>query len=136
MEYAKQIGVNILLIIITVCLFPFLFIWGLIEMIINLFIGKHFFKALANFSNIFMIIGYVADIFINYVMQVPLNRLLITPEGYKFGIVPDTMSYALGKNEINKTTLKKGDLLIKILNALDKEHCIKAVQSREVDKNS
>ncbi|MFA5296613.1 MAG: hypothetical protein WC389_00215 [Lutibacter sp.] len=131
MKYVKQIGVNILLITITICLFPFLFIWGVIEMILNLFIGKRFFKALANFSDVFKVIGIVADIFINYILQVPLNRLLITPDGYKFGQMPDTMSYALGRNELNKTTLSKGDKLIAILNLTESNHSIKTVKQRD-----
>lgn len=131
MEYLKKITTNVLLLLIAVVLFPFLFVWGIIELVINLFIRRHFIKALSKFSDVFKVIGVVVDIFINYILQVPLNRLLITSDGYKFGQMPDTMSYALGRNELKGTTSSKGDRLISLLNVFEKEHSIKTVRDRD-----
>jgi len=35
------------------------------------------------------------------------------------------------RNQINKTTLNKGNILIKILDIAEKEHCIKTVNARD-----
>jgi len=65
------------------------------------------------------------------------NAYLIKPEGYKFGVLDEMVSSALGKNEADRTLSEKGSgrlsrwfygvMLVKILNKLDKEHCKNAI---------
>ena len=65
------------------------------------------------------------------------NDYLKKPEGYKFGVLDDMISSALGKNESDGTLSEKGKgrlsrwfygkMLVKILNKLDKEHCKNAI---------
>lgn len=55
------------------------------------------------------------------------NKFLRTKEGYKFGAEKETISSALGKNQRDKTLTKTGNTLVKILNFLDKNHCLKNI---------
>ena len=56
---------------------------------------------------------------------------LRTKEGYGFGEVDRTISYALGRNKIKGTLTKRGKALDKLLDIIDKEHTLNAVKSGE-----
>ena len=64
------------------------------------------------------------DIWANKEFRATWNTKLIIPSGYKFGIEGETISSALGKNELMGTLTKEGKTLVKILNKLEKNHCI------------
>lgn len=64
------------------------------------------------------------DIWANKEFRATWNAKLIIPSGYKFGIEGETISSALGKNELMGTLTKEGEILVKILNKLEKDHCI------------
>ena len=65
------------------------------------------------------------------------NTYLKKSEGYSFGIDGEMISSALGKNEVDKTLSEKGTgklsswfygiKLVKILDKLDKNHCINSI---------
>lgn len=65
------------------------------------------------------------------------NTYLKKPEGYKFGVLDEMISSALGKNQHDKTLSEKGKgklsswfygiKLVKILNKLDNDHCKNAI---------
>lgn len=65
------------------------------------------------------------------------NSYLKTEQGYKFGVLDEMVSSALGKNEVDETLSDKGTgklsrffygkKLVKILNKLDHDHCRKAI---------
>ena len=71
------------------------------------------------------------------------NTYLKKPEGYKFGVLDEMISSALGKNEHDKTLSEKGngklsswfygERLVKILNKLDKDHCKNAIDLTKGD---
>ena len=69
------------------------------------------------------------DIWANKEFRATWNAKLIIPSGYKFGIEGETISSALGKNELMGTLTKEGKILVKILNKLEKNHCIKWINS-------
>ena len=69
------------------------------------------------------------DIWANKEFRSTWNAKLIIPSGYKFGIEGETISSALGKNELMGTLTKEGKILVKILNKLEKNHCIKWINS-------
>ena len=56
---------------------------------------------------------------------------LRTKEGYGFGEVDRTISYALGRNKIKGTLTKTGKILDNLLETLDEEHTLNAVKSGE-----
>ncbi|MGV8914361.1 MAG: hypothetical protein ACOH1X_02820 [Kaistella sp.] len=65
------------------------------------------------------------------------NTYLKKENGYKFGVLDEMVSSALGKNEADKTLSGKGagrlskwfygDKLVRILNRLDTNHCRNAI---------
>lgn len=65
------------------------------------------------------------------------NTYLKKPEGYSFGVDGEMISSALGKNEVDETLSEKGKgklsswfygvRLVKILDRLDKNHCINSI---------
>lgn len=65
------------------------------------------------------------------------NNYLITEKGYKFGVPGEMISSALGRNQIDKTLSQKGSgklskrfygvRLVSILDRLDKDHCVNAI---------
>lgn len=57
------------------------------------------------------------------------NAKLRTECGYKFGAENETISSALGKNQRDDTLTKSGKRLVKILNLLEKDHCIKSINN-------
>lgn len=61
------------------------------------------------------------------VAAVELNGELMYP--YKFGVDGETISSALGKNELNGTLTKDGKRLVSILNRIEKNHCILWIDS-------
>lgn len=69
------------------------------------------------------------DIFANREFRFTWNKYLKTDNGYKFGKEGETISSALGKNKINNTLTKKGQLLCRVLDLIDKNHCIKSINN-------
>ncbi len=57
-----------------------------------------------------------------------LLNLTLQRNGYKFGDERETISSALGKNKRDNTLTKTGVILCKILDALDKNHCLKSIK--------
>lgn len=64
----------------------------------------------------------------NKVCKELFNDTLITKEGYNFGKVDETISSALGRNVLKGTLTTAGKILVKILDTLDKDHCIKHIE--------
>ena len=56
---------------------------------------------------------------------------LRTKDGYPFGEVDRTISYALGRNKLMNTLTKTGKALDWLLDIIDKEHTLNAVKSGE-----
>ena len=56
---------------------------------------------------------------------------LRNPNGYSFGEVDRTISYALGRNKLMNTLTKTGKALVWLLDTIDKEHTLNAVKSGE-----
>lgn len=56
------------------------------------------------------------------VQAIEVNVVIIYP--YKFGVDGETISSALGKNQLLGTLTAEGKKLVKILNRLEKDHCI------------
>lgn len=71
------------------------------------------------------------DRFGNVEFRSLFNKILIKENGYQFGNPLQTISCVLGYNELNKTYTKLGLFIIKFLNFIDKNHCIKAITNNE-----
>ena len=64
----------------------------------------------------------------NVAMQDLFNAVLITKTGYKFGNEDETISSVLGKNERIMTLSNLGNLLVKLLNFIDKNHALNSIE--------
>ena len=122
----KSFLIGFLLFLISIIAFIPLAIWGIIELIIELFYKSRFWKALAKFGDIILLFATVVDVTLNVVCQVPLNRFFQN-NGYKFGNRKDTISRCLGINERDSTLSKSGDFLCRFLNLIEKDHCLKSI---------
>ena len=57
------------------------------------------------------------------VQAIEVDSVIIYP--YKFGVDGETISSALGKNQLMGTLTAEGKKLVKILNKLENDHCIR-----------
>lgn len=51
------------------------------------------------------------------------NKTLITEKGYKFGNIEETISAIIGINKQSNSLTKIGNILYKVLNKIEKNHC-------------
>ena len=109
---------NILLFLFAWVLIPPLTVWNFI--IVN--------RKYGNTKGYFRSTALSIDIWANREFRTLWNDKLKIDGGYEFGRIGETISSALGKNERDKTLLKTGKLLVKILDFLDKNHCIKSIK--------
>ena len=109
---------NLLLFIIAWVLIPPLTIWNLIVVYRKNGSVKGYFRGTA----------LSLDIWANKEFRTLWNTQLRIDGGYEFGREGETISSALGKNQRDGTLTKKGKLLVKILDFLDKNHCIKSIK--------
>lgn len=122
----KKFIIGLFLFLISLIAFIPLAIWGLIEIIIELFYKSRFWKALGKFGEIILLFATVVDVTLNVVCQVPLNRFF-QKDGYEFGSRKDTISRVLGVNQKNNTLTKSGDFLRRFLDVIEKDHCLKSI---------
>lgn len=119
MGYILFLVAVILGMIVAVPSFLISFFWLLLR-------GK--FKALGNYL---YQIAYTIDQSGNVLCQFVFNKVLIKKDGYQFGVADETVSSALGKNQ-EKGSLKGIGLALNfILNMLDKNHSIDAIEGDE-----
>lgn len=101
------------------------------------FIYVVFFKLRSNSSLIKRISGYfrvtaiAIDRFGNVNFKALLNATLIreVEQGFSFGDYHETISSCLGKNQLYGNLTYVGKVLTWILDALDKNHCVKSVRA-------
>ena len=109
---------NLLLFLVAWILILPLTVWNLI--VVN--------QKYGNTKGYFRSTALSIDIWANFEFRTLWNTQLRIDGGYEFGVVGETISSALGKNQRDKTLSKKGKLLVKILDFLDENHCIKSIK--------
>ena len=67
------------------------------------------------------------DRFGNYQYRSLFNALFVADGGYQHGNINETISSVLGKNELYGRLTKAGKILVKVLNFIDKDHCLKSI---------
>ena len=55
------------------------------------------------------------------------NDWFVAEKGYKHGNINETISSVLGKNQRDKTLTISGKILTKILDTIDKNHCVNSI---------
>lgn len=120
--------IGIVLLALSLFLMKETFILGIISVLVANIYKRRFFEGLARIGDIFTAGAYCIDVFGCVVLQVPLNWLFLSKNSkHKFGSKYETISYVLGKNQINTTLTKVGKGLVAILNFLDPGHCLNTV---------
>ena len=78
--------------------------------------------------------GFEVDKFANHQFECFWNTTMRKSNGYKFGDLEETISSALGKNQLNKTLSWFGWFIVIVLYAIDYKywrkggHCINSIQ--------
>ena len=85
-------------------------------------------KGLWYLGGIFRSVAIGIDQIGNSVCRDLFNRCLITSSWYKFGKVQETISSVLGKNQETWTLTCLWVIIVKLLDALDKDHCKDSIQ--------
>lgn len=118
----KTLFINIVLLLVALFLAIFLFPIGWVHGLFTLRLS------LSRLSNYVITIALSIDQTGNVILAPMFNAILIKKEGsYMFGDEDDTISYTLGRNKLRDTLKPLGTFLANILDAIDKNHCIKAV---------
>jgi len=125
-----KLVLGIILFIVSFTLLAILTPWGAIETLIGLFYKKRFWKALGSLGELILLFAVILDVIGNVILSFPLNRILNTENGYKFGSRFDTISYVLGHGGIHGTLSKNGQKMCKFLNFFEKDHCVKTYNNR------
>ena len=73
----------------------------------------------------FLMLAQQIDIFANVSFHILWNTLLKNKNGYSFGVKKETLSSALGKNQINNTLSIGGKFLVGILWVIDTRYWFK-----------
>lgn len=125
-----KLTLGLILFAISIILTALLTPWGIVEEILSYFVKKRFRSGLIALGELFKLFAVIIDTFGNVVLRIPLNRILNTQHGYRFGSRFDTISYVLGHGLVHSTLSKSGYKLTKILNFFEKDHCLKVYYNR------
>jgi hypothetical protein len=102
---------------------------GIIFTFIKSFYNNSFKDAVKNLNLQFKTIAISIDQYGNVVCKDLFNFTLITKDSkYLFGNEDDTISKIIGYNKIDNTLSKTGIVVESILNFLDKNHSLKAIE--------
>lgn len=119
----------ILSLILSLVLLPVGIIFGLIQAIYK----KKFWKTgIPNIDKKFLKLATGIDIFGNVACVELFNAVLITKDSkYKFGKHGETISEVIGYNLVCGTLTRTGKLLNSILDFIEKDHSLKAIQNKD-----
>ena len=120
---------GIVLFIVAVILGVIFMPFGILYSMITLWVKTSFKTWLNRISSYFMVIAISIDQMGNVIMQDLFNQIMITPNGYKFGNVDETISSVLGKNQLKNTLKFMGKALNWILNKLDPGHSVNSIEN-------
>ena len=109
---------NILLFLFAWILIPPLTVWNLIVV----------YQKNGNTKGYFRSTALSIDIWANFEFRTLWNDKLKIDGGYEFGVVGETISSALGKNQRDKTLTTTGKILVFILDFLDENHCENSIK--------
>jgi len=102
---------------------------GIIFTFIKSFYKNSFKDAIKNLNSQFRTIAISIDQYGNVVCKDLFNFTLITKESkHLFGNEDDTISKVIGYNKLDNTLSKTGIIVENILNLIDKNHSLKAIE--------
>lgn len=122
----KYLLKGLLLLTVAILFIP-VGVLGLVYGIGEAFWKRTLAKAYLKIGKLFNFTALILDILLGVMASELLNDLLVKENGYKIGKHNETVSSALGKNQLKGTLTRAGRILVKILDMLDKNHCINAI---------
>lgn len=134
LKIAGILLLNIILVIIAVYLLKWLLVPAIICTGVISFFNRKVGNGFKNINHYFRTVAMSVDQLGNVVCADLLNVTLIKfkkEESYKFGNPDETVSGVLGKNQKLKTLTVTGKILNSILNLIEKDHSIKAIEEDE-----
>jgi len=120
---------SLLLLISAFLLLAILAPFALVASVVMLFV-KDSRERNSGFSMLFYSLAVAVDVFGNVMCADLFNICLIYHGGYRFGRVGETVSSVLGKNQMTGTLSKSGLAIVRVLDKVEKDHCIKWVDNR------
>jgi hypothetical protein len=123
-KYVKNMILYIVALILAIILTPI----GIFFTFIKSFYKNSFKNAIKNLNSQFRTIAISIDQYGNVVCKDLFNFTLITKDSkYLFGHEDDTISKIIGYNKLNNTLSKTGIVIESILNFLDNNHSLEAI---------
>lgn len=120
----KNFGLAMLAIILLSIFVPF----GIAFAIISAVRYQRTFKKIGNYlSKIFLEIALCIDRLGNAACGDLFNAIMISHGGYHFGVGKETISSALGRNQLRGTLTWAGNGLADLLDWLDEDHCYNSI---------
>ena len=96
-------------------------------------------KSFREVSAYYQRVAMSKDQYFNVTMRYFFNSVMAkdtdTAKAYKFGNPDETISSALGKNQVRGTLTKFGYFWVWFLHILDKDHSIKAIEADETNED-
>ena len=122
-DFILKLILFVLAVILTAIISPIGFIYAII-----IRVGKMKFSGIIEYiGNILLSLAVDIDRTGNY-LNGDLFNATFQKDGHKFGDINETVSSALGKNQRDKKLTGVGFLLVAILNLIDKNHSLDAIQ--------
>lgn len=118
---------SILLFLTAILLFALFLPFAVVTSIVMLFVKDT--RKKAGPAALFYAIAWSIDLLGNVVFSDLFNIIFIRHGGYRFGEVGETVSSALGVNQINGTLSGAGHRLANLLDRIDPNHCNKAARA-------
>lgn len=104
--------------ILSIILYPLGIIYSFFSYIVRM-----------KFHKIFLSGALAIDIVGNTVCEMLFNDTLRTNKGARFGDTRETISSVLGKNQRDNTLTLAGQILAKILDTIEKDHCKNSINN-------
>ena len=116
-----------LLFLVSIVLSAILYPLGMLTSVFISFRKARFKNGLKRLNLQLLSIATSIDANGNVVLSDLLNLIWRKADGHKFGRRKETISSALGKNQLTRTLTWFGWLIAGLLNLIDKNHCIKSI---------
>lgn len=124
---------NTFLLTLSILLTILFLIPGILTTVFVFFFKKQVGNGFYNLSNYFRNLAISIDQFGNVLCGTLFDLILIKKGGYRFGNPDETISSVIGKNQVKRTLTIVGKILNKILNILDTNHSIVAIEKDETN---
>lgn len=123
----KRLLTSIILLLTAIVLFALAILPGLACAVVMVFV-KDTRERYPAFADYVLAVAVAIDILGNVLCAALFNLTLVKHGGYCFGRTGETVSSALGVNQLRGTLSRVGNGMARLLDRIDKNHCAKAAK--------